>query len=180
MQPRSVDVFKAWAVYFPLKCVVVLSATRIGEGLGVLVVSDEKGLEMAWAAWAMYYTVVGGVAALLFQWTVSRFVVSRMVQEEPIHLSLFTYGRVWLVYAIATTALGYVVSQVLEFTILELMLGSLAEAPWAGWLRKSVQPISVTVVSLLVFRWTVTKLLLRDRTASASPTETPGGVTERE
>lgn len=174
------DVFLAWTVYFSLKCVVVVSATRIGEGLGVLLVSAEKGLEMAWAAWAVYYTVVGGIAVLLFRWTVHRFVVSRRIREEPLHLSLLTYGRVWLVYAIVTTALGFLLSRALEYTILDLVAGRWVEAPWTGWLRNSVQPVSVILVSLLVFRWTVTKLLLRDRTAPASPIEVPGRGTERE
>lgn len=175
MQADRVDVLKAWAVYFPLKCAVVMLAMRIVECLGFLVVSDEKGpgsetaVEMAWGAWAMYYIAVGVVAAFLFKWTVSRFVVSKMVQEKPVDLSLFVYGRAWLVYAIVTSALGYLVARVLAYTILGLMLGSVGEAPWTGWLRKSLEPIAFTLVSLLVFRWTVIKLLLGDRTALDSP-----------
>ena len=175
MHANRVDVLKAWAVYFPLKCAVVMLAMLIGERLGFLAVSDEKGpgsekaVEMAWGAWAIYYVAVGVVAALLFKWTVSRFVVSRMVQEKPVDLSLFVYGRAWVVYAIVTSALGYLVARVLAYTILGLMLGSVAEAPWTRWLRKSLELIAVTTVSLLVFRWTVIKLLLGDRTALASP-----------
>ena len=169
------DVLKAWAVYYLLKCAVVILAMHIGERLGFLVVSVEKGpglqegVEMAWAALAVYYIAVAAVAAFLFKWAVSRFIVSKMVQEMPVHLGLFRYLRVWVVYATITFALGYLIALVLEYTILELMLGGLAEAPWTGWLRKSVRPIAFTSVSLLVFRWTIIKLLLADRTAVASP-----------
>ena len=117
----------------------------------------------------MFYIAVAVVAALLFKWTVSRFVVSKMVEEEPVDLSLFVYGRAWLVYAIVTSALGYLVARVLAYTILGLMLAGCAEAPWTGWLRMSLEPIAFTSVSFLVFRWTVIKLLLADRTAPASP-----------
>ena len=56
-----------------------------------------------------------------------------------------------------------------EYAIFDLMLGSLADAPSTGWVRKSVRPSAFTLVSLLVFRWTVIKLLLADRTVLASP-----------
>ena len=174
MQVAEVNVLKAWAIYYLLKCAVVISAMHLGERLGFLVVSIEKGpglqegVEMGWGALAVYYGAVAAVAALLFKWAVSRFVVSRIVQEVPVHLSLFVYCRAWLVYAAITFALGYLITLVLEYTFLELMLGRLAEAPWTGWLRKSVRPIAFTSVSLLVFRWTVIKLLLGERTAPAS------------
>ena len=175
MHADRVNVLKAWAVYFVLKCALVMLATRIGERIGFLVVSVETGAgaeeaaETAWAAWAVYYIVVGSAAIFFYKWTVRWFVVSRMDQEEPVHLSHFAYGRAWLVYAIVTSALGYVIAQVLDYTILTLMLRSFADAPWTGWLRKSLGPITFTSVSFLVFRWTVIKLLLADRTASASP-----------
>jgi hypothetical protein len=175
LQAGTVDVLKAWAVYYLLKCAVVISAMYIGERLGVLVLSIEngpglqEGVETAWGALAVYYTAVAVVAALIFKWAVSRFVVSKMVREKPVRLSLFLYCRAWVVYAAITFALGYLITLVLEYTILELILGSLAEAPWTGWLRKSVGPIAFTVVSLFVFRWSVIKLLLADRTAVASP-----------
>jgi hypothetical protein len=86
----------------------------------------------------------------------------------PVHLSLFLYFKAWVVYAAITFALGYLITLVLEYTILEIMLGSIAEAPWTGWLRKVVRPIAFTAVSLLVFRWAVIKLLLSDRTVPAS------------
>jgi hypothetical protein len=176
MQPDTVDVLMAWAVYYLLKCAEVLLAMHIGERLGFFVVSVEKGpglkegVEMAWVALAVYYTVVAVIAAFIFKWAVSRFVVSKIVQATPPHLSLFLYFRVWVVYAAITFALGYLIAVVLEYTILEPLLGSFAEAPRAGWLRMSVRPIVFTTVSLLVFRWAVIKLLLADRTA---------GVTER-
>ena len=176
MQADRVDVLKAWAAYYLLKCAVVILAMHIGERLGFLVVSVVKGpglqegVEMAWGALAVYYSAVAVVAAFLFKWAVSRFVVSRIVQEMPVHLSLFLYFRAWVVYATITFALGYLITLVLEYTILELMLGSFAEAPWSGWIRKSVRPIAFTLMSLLVFRWTVIKLLLSDRTTVASPT----------
>lgn len=175
MRPATVDVLKAWAVYFLLKCAVVILAMHIGEHLGFLVVSFEEGpglqegVEMAWAVLAVYYFAVAVVAAFLFKWAVSTFIVPKLVREEPVELSLFVYGRAWVVYATITFALGYLIAIVLQYTILELMLGSLAEAPWKGWLRVSVRPIAFTAVSLLVFRWTVIKLLLADRTAVASP-----------
>ena len=175
LQVNWVDMLKAWAIYFLLKCAVVISANCIGERLGFLTVSVEKGpglqegVEMAWGALAVYYIAVAVVAAFLFRWAVGTFIVSKMVQEMPMHLSLFRYLRVWVVYATITFALGYLIAIVLQYTILELMLGSLAEAPWKGWLRVSVRPIAFTAVSLLVFRWTVIKLLLADRTAVASP-----------
>lgn len=175
LQVNWVDILKAWAIYFLLKCAVVISANCIGERLGFLTVSVDKGpglqegVGMAWVALAVYYTTVAVIAAFLFKWAVSRFVVSKIVQEEPMQLSLFLYCRAWLVYASITFGLGYLIAIVLQYTILELMLGSLAEAPWTGWLRMSVRPIAFTAVSLLVFRWTVIKLLLADRTAVASP-----------
>ena len=177
MQADRVGVLKAWAVYYLLKCALVILAMHIGERLGFLVVSVEKGpglqegVEMAWAALAAYYIVVAVIAVFLFKWAVSRFVVKKMAQETPVHLSLFLYGRAWVIYATITFALGYLITLVLEYTVFEIMLGSLAEAPWIGWLRLSVRPIAFTLVSLVVFRWTVVKLLLplADRTALASP-----------
>ncbi len=154
MQADGVNILKAWAIYFLLKCAVVTFAMHIGEHLGFLVVSVvegpslQEGVETAWAALAVYYSVVAVVAAFLFKWAVSRFVVSKIVREMPVRLSLFHYVRAWVVYASITFALVYLIALVLEYTILELMLGSL--------------------VSLLVFRWTVIKLLLADRTALAS------------
>ena len=77
MRPATVDVLKAWAVYFLLKCAVVILAMHIGEHLGFLVVSFEEGpglqegVEMAWAVLAVYYFAVAVVAAFLFKWAVS-------------------------------------------------------------------------------------------------------------
>ena len=179
LQVNWVDMLKAWAIYFLLKCTVVLSANCIGELLGFLTVSVEKGpglqegVEMAWVALAVYYATVAVIAAFLFKWAVGRFVVSKIVQEEPVHLSLFLYCRAWLVYASITFGLGYLITLLCEYTIFDLMLGSLAEAPSTGWVRKSVRPSAFTLVSLLVFRWTVIKLLLADRIAPASP-KSPG------
>ena len=74
MQADRVDVLKAWAVYYLLKCTVVILAMHIGEPLGFLVVSVEKGpglqegVEMVWGALAVYYIAVAVVAALLFKW----------------------------------------------------------------------------------------------------------------
>ena len=61
MQPRSVDVFKAWAVYFPLKCVVVLSTTRIGEGLGVLGYVDRQRQPTSYTGSADYLSLAGAL-----------------------------------------------------------------------------------------------------------------------
>jgi hypothetical protein len=142
----------------------------IGEHLGFLVASVEKGpalqegVAMAWVALVVYYSAVAVIAALLFKWAVGRFVVSKMVPKKPVHLSLFRYCSAWVVYASITSVVGYLITLVLEYANLEVMLGGLAEASWTGWLRKSVGPIALTLVSLLVFRWTVIKLLLADRT----------------
>ena len=68
-----------------------------------------------------------------------------------------------------TFALGYLVARVVAYTILGLMLGSVAEAPWTGGLRKSLEPVAFTLVSLLVVSWTVIRLVLGDRTALGSP-----------
>jgi hypothetical protein len=166
-----VDILKAWAVYYPLKCAVVLWAMFIGERLGFLVLSVEKGpalkegVEMGWSVLAVYYAAVAVVAAFLFRWTVSRFVVSKMAKEDARRLSLFRYCKAWVVYAAVTFALGHLIVAVFEYTIFELVLGSMAEAPWPGWLCRAVRPLAFTSVSLLVFRWTVIKLLLVDRTA---------------
>jgi hypothetical protein len=175
IQVGWVDVLKAWAIYYLLKCTVVILAMLIGERLGFFVFSLEKGpglqegVKMAWGVLAVYYSAVAVVAAFLFKWAVGRFIVSKTVQEMPVPLSLFLYCRAWVVYAAITFALGYLITLVLEYTILELVLGSSAETPWTGWLRRSVRPIAFTSVSLLVFRWTVIKLLLADRTALAWP-----------
>ena len=175
VRAREVDVLKAWAVYYLLKCAVVLLAMYIGERLGFFVISFEKGpalqegVKMAWVALAAYYTTLAVIATFLFKWIVHRFVVSRMAREVPIHLSLFLYCRAWLIYATMTYALGYLIALALEHTILELLLRSLADAPWVGWLHKSVRPIAFTAVSLVVFRCTVIRLLLADRTAPHSP-----------
>lgn len=175
MQVDKVDVLKAWAIYYPLKCAVVILAMHIGERLGFLVVSIEKepglqeGVEMPWAVLAVYYSALTVVAAFLFKWAVSRCVVSKIAQKMPVHLSLFHYCRAWVVYAAITFVVGYLITLVLDSAIVDPVLGRLPGVPWAGWLRKSVRPIIITSVSLLVFRWIVTELLLADRTAMASP-----------
>jgi len=184
MQANSKNVLKAWAVYYLLKCAVVILAMHIGERLGFLVLSVEKGpslqegVEMAWAALAVYYGAVAVAAAFLFKWAVSKFVISKMAHERPVPLSLFLYCRAWVIYAAITFVLGYLIALVLEYTIFDLTFGSLAETPWAGWIRMSVRPIAFTSVSLLVFRWAVTKLLMADKTVLASPKTKARGIPE--
>jgi hypothetical protein len=174
LQVGWVDVLKAWAIYFLLKCILVILANLIGERLGYLVFSIEKGpslkegVEMGWLLLGITYGPLIVVAAFIFKWAVSRFVVSKIVQETPVQLSLFLYCRAWVLYAAITFVLGHLITLVLEYAILELILGSLDEAPWTEWLRRFVQPTVFTVVSLLVFRWAVIKLLLADRIARAS------------
>jgi hypothetical protein len=169
----NLNILKAWVIYFLLKCVVVISAMYIGEHLGFLVASVEKGPALqegvSWVALVVYYGAAAVIAALLFKWAVGRFVASKMIQETPVHLSLFRYCGAWVVYATITSVLGYLISLAVEFTILEVKPGGLAEAPWKVWLCRSAPPIAITLVSLVVFRWTVIKLLLADRPATKVP-----------
>jgi hypothetical protein len=170
----NLDILKAWVIYFLLKCAVVITAMYIGEHLGFLVASVEgptlqEGVAMAWVALVVYYSAVAVIATLLFKWAVGRFVVSKLVQETPVQLSLLRYCSAWVVYATITSVLAYLITLVLEYTNLEVMLGGSVDASWTGWLRRFAGPIAVTLVSLLVFRWTVTKLLLADRSLPASP-----------
>jgi hypothetical protein len=168
------DVLKAWAAYYLLKCVVVILAMHIGERLGFLVVSIEKGpgvqegVGTAWGVLAVYYSVVAVVAALLFRWAVSKLVVSRMAQVAPVRLSLFDYCKAWVVYAAMTFTLGYLITLGLDYAFFHLMMNSSTEASWTGWLRTALRPITFTLVSLLVFRWAVIRLLLAKRSAPAS------------
>lgn len=174
-QTRGADVLKAWVVYFALKCAVVILAMLIGERLGFIVFSIEKGpspkedVALAWLALVVCYAVVAVIAAFIFRWAVGRFVVSRMGQEAPAHLGLFLYCRTWVIYASITFVGGYLIALPLDYAIFELALGGFADASWPEWLRPFLQPIVFTLLSLFIFRWAVIKLLLADRTALASP-----------
>ncbi len=165
MKVARLDVLKAWVAYYLLKCVIVIAATQVMERLGFLTGPDEKSSslqEVAWPALAVYYTVLAVIATLLFKWAVSWLVVSRIDQEMSVDLSPFRYAGVWLIYATTTFTLGHLLAFLFEFTTPETAFGSSAEPSWLHWL---VRPMIFTAVSLPVFYWAVTKLLLADRHA---------------